>query len=71
MAGTDIVTAIGMLAPLPDVFLVMVAEVVAVLGTKVVFRPALIVVVSIVGVPVLIFGSPAIISTVVLRNSCA
>ena len=62
-AGADMVTAVGMRAPLPYVLLVMGTEVVAILGTKVVIRPALIVVVSIASVLVLTVGSPAIIFT--------
>ena len=65
------VTPIGMLTPLADVLLVMATEVVTILGTEMVLRPALIVVVAIVRAPFLIFRSAAIISTPVLRKSCA
>jgi hypothetical protein len=60
-----------MLSPLPDIFLVMGAEVFPILGAEVVLRPALIVVVAIVCVPSLILRSAAIISGPVLRHSCA
>jgi hypothetical protein len=43
-----------MLAPLPEIFLVMGAKVVTILGAEMVFRPALIVVVTIVRAPSLI-----------------
>lgn len=60
-----------MLAPLSDVFLVMGAEVLTILGTEMVFRPRLFVVVSIIGAPFLIFRSAAIIFPPVLRVRCA
>jgi len=77
------VTPIGMLAPLPDVFLVMAAEVVTILGAETVLRSTiivvvaivrapvliLIVVVAIVRTPVLILRSTAIISVSVLSHS--
>ena len=40
VAGAEMLTPIGVLAPLPDVFLVMRAEVVTIPGTEMVRRAA-------------------------------
>jgi len=65
------VTPIGMLAPLADVFVVMATEVITILSTEMVLGAALFVVVPIVRAPSVIFRSAAIVSTPVLRKSCA
>jgi len=62
---------VGMLAPLPDVLLVMGAEVVTILSAKTVLRPALIVAIAIIH-PLSLIPRPAtIVPRSVLRHSCA
>lgn len=68
-AGTKLVTPVGMVAPLTNVFLVMGTEVLAILGAEMVIRPALIVVVAVIRAPFLIL-IPAAIVFPVLRDSC-
>jgi len=62
---------IGMLAPLSDVFLVMPAEVVTILGTEMVLFPALIVVIAIVPARSLSLRSATVVSGSILRHRCA
>jgi len=64
-------TPFGMLTPLADVLFVMGTEVVTILATEMVLRPALVAMVAIVGARSLIFRSATIVSTPVLRKSCA
>jgi len=64
-----VVTAVGMLTPSPDVFLVMRAEVVTILGAEMVIPAALTVVIPIVGSPIVIVMPAVIISPPVLRDT--
>ena len=67
--SAKLVTPVGMLAPLPNIFFVMRAEMVTILGTEMVLRPPLVVVVSIVRSPVLILSSAAIVSSLLCNTT--